>query len=85
MKKLALGQPLGDFEKWAGEALRTIERATAEDVEAVIGEYKVTGLIEPLKLRTFDAAAATTDEIRQVLATLIDDIKRGGQKRSDPE
>jgi hypothetical protein len=87
MKKLALGNPLGDFQKWASDALRTIERSSAEDVESIMSEFSVTSLEEPtpLHLRTFDASSADLATVRRVLATLIDDINKGGRKRSEPE
>lgn len=84
MKRLILGSPLGTsqeaFNRWAAEAFQQIERATAEDIETVLSEYSTTGTVT--ELRTFNAATATASDLRNVLATLIQDIKKRGQKRS---
>lgn len=83
MRRFAFGSPTpgqGAFERWAAQALREIELASAEDIEAVLGEFTVTGTIT--ETRTFDAATATANDLRNVLATLINDIKKRGQKRA---
>jgi hypothetical protein len=82
MKRLAFGSPLqaSDFPRWVTEALREIESASAEDVEATLSEFSYTGALT--EVRTFDAATATATDLRNVLATLISDIKKRGQKRS---
>lgn len=81
MKRLSLGNPLpgGGFERWATEALREIERASAEDVEAVLSEFTVSNITET---RTLDASAATLDDLRNFVATMVDDIQKRGQKRA---
>lgn len=83
MRRLVLGDPLpipGGFEKWIENALREIERASVEDMEAIISEFSTTGAFT--ETRTFNAATATLGDLRNVLATLISDIKKRGQKRS---
>lgn len=81
MKRLVFGNPLpGGFERWAASALREVERASAEDVEAVVADFTVTGTIT--ETRTLNASTATATDLRNVLATLITDIQKRGQKRS---
>lgn len=81
MRVLVFGDPLPqDFERWATEALREIERASVEDIEAVLGEFSITGTLT--EVRTFDAGTADVTVLRNVLATMISDIKKRGQKRS---
>lgn len=82
MRRLALGNPLpgnNGFERWATDALREIERASAEDVEAVLSEFTVT---EFTATRTLDASTATLDDLKNFVATMVDDIQKRGQKRS---
>lgn len=83
MRRLAFGNPLpgkDGFERWAKDALRQIESASIEDIEAVFTGYSVTGTLT--EQRTFDAGTATATDLRNVLATLITDIQKRGQKRS---
>lgn len=84
MKKLALGSPAnpGDI-GWAHRALKAIERASYEDVEAVADEYTITGTIT--ELREFDAGAATATEMRNVFATFLNDLQKRGSKRNPDE
>lgn len=80
MKRLSFGQQFGSFEQWATECFRQIESATAEDIEAVVADFTVTGTLT--ELRTIDAGTATLAQVRDVLCTLISDIKKRGQKRT---
>lgn len=83
MRRIVLGSPLpikGGFETWVIEALRQLEDATAEDIEAVISEFSVTGTLT--EQRTFNAGTATATDLRNVLATMISDIKKRGQKKT---
>lgn len=83
MRRLILGSPLpikNGFEQWVKDALQQIEQATAEDIEAVISEFSVTGTLT--ELRTFNAGTATATDLRNVLATMISDIKKRGQKKT---
>lgn len=83
MKQLSFGSPGAGqqaFQQWAQQAFQTIEQATSEDVEATLSEFSYTGTLT--EARTFNAGTATVTEIRNVLATMISDIKKRGQKRS---
>jgi hypothetical protein len=83
MRRLSFGDPLpgsGSFERFVMEALREIERATVDDIEAVVSEFKVTG--DYTESRTLDAESATLGDVRDFLATFVNDIKNRGQKRS---
>jgi hypothetical protein len=55
-----------------------ISQTAEESVEVIIDDFTYTGTLT--KTRTFDVDAATLDDVRQVLGTLIDDVKARGQK-----
>lgn len=79
--RFVFGDPLpGQFEQWVKECFQDIEQADAENIEAIVGEFSVTGAFT--ETRTFDASSATLADLRNFLATLVTDIKKGGQKRS---
>lgn len=80
MKRLSFGQPLGDFDAWARECFAAIESASAEDIEAVISEFAVTGTLT--ERRTIDAGTATLAQVRDFICTMVSDVKNRGQKRS---
>jgi hypothetical protein len=81
MKNLNFGAPPpNDFAAWVEDCFREIERASLEDVESIVSEFRVTGTVTTL--RTINAETATVDDLRNFVATLITDIKRRGQKRS---
>lgn len=83
MSRLALGNPLpgpNGFQQWVLGALKAIEQASAEDIEAVLSEFSITGTLT--ERRSIDAGTATLDELRDFLCTMVNDIKKGGQKRS---
>jgi len=84
MRRLYRGAPLTgpDFVRWATDALREIENASAEDIEVVVGDFTVTGSYT--ETRTLDASTATLDDLRAFVATLISDIKDRGGKRAYP-
>lgn len=83
MKRLVLQQPLPGpkgFENWVTDTLREIERLTVEDIEQVVKEFSTTGAFT--ETRTLNVTTATASDIAAFLATLLSDIKKGGQKRS---
>jgi tripartite-type tricarboxylate transporter receptor subunit TctC len=63
--------------RWVEDALRQVERST--DVQEVLAEFSTTGSFT--ETRTFNASSATLGDLRNVLATMISDIKKKGQKR----
>lgn len=80
MKRLTLGHPASENDTgWAIRALREIELASFEDIEATFDEYTVEGTIT--ETRTFNAATASATDLRNVLATIISDIQKRGSKR----
>jgi hypothetical protein len=82
MSGLRFGIPgSGDngFRRWAEDALRQVEQA--EDVEDILSEFSFTGTLT--ERRTIDAGTATLAELRDFVCTMISDIKKGGQKRSE--
>lgn len=81
MKKLTLGTPGGPQDiGWAHRALKAIERASYEDIEQVMDDYTIEGTFTPT--RTLDGGAATLDELRAFIATLVQDLQKRGQNRS---
>jgi len=81
MKKLALGAPSGASDiGWAHRALKTIERASYEDIEQVMDDYTISGTFT--ETRTLDGGAATHGELLAFIATLVEDLQKRGQNRS---
>jgi len=81
MKKLSLGNPSGPSDiGWALRALKTIERASYEDIEQVIDDYEVAGTFT--ETRTLDGGTATHGELLAFIATLVLDLQKRGQNRS---
>jgi hypothetical protein len=83
MKVLSFGSAgHGDagFQRWVTECLRAIEQASVDDLEQVLRQYSTTGAFTPT--RTFDASTADATVLRNVIATILSDIKKGGQKKS---
>lgn len=85
MRPIFIGSPLSDddkaFKEWALEAFRLIEEASNEDIAAVADGYTITGTLT--ETRDIDVSTPTAANVASVLATLIADIKRRGQKRRD--
>lgn len=80
MRPLDLGSPpvnSGDYKRWVEEALRQIQEASYEGLETVAQDFTATNYTIS---RTLDASAATLDELRQVVATLLVDMKNLGVK-----
>jgi hypothetical protein len=81
MKKLALGAPSGPSDiGWAHRALKTIERASYEDIEQVMDDYTITGTVT--EVRTLSATESNQDTIRDFLLTMVQDLQKRGQNRS---
>jgi hypothetical protein len=82
MRPVSLGQPLGndDFEKWALESLREIERASYEDIAEVADAYSITGTLT--ETRDLNVTAPTAANLAAVLGTLLTDLKRRGTNKS---
>jgi transcriptional regulator of heat shock response len=85
MRQLSFGSPGPSdqgFRRWVEDSLRTIEQQSNEDMEAVLSEFTTTGSFT--ETRTFDASTATLADLRNFVATMFSDIKKGGQKRGYP-
>lgn len=81
MRRLTLGRPSGSEDiGWAHRALKEIERASIEDIEQVMDDYTIEGTFT--ETRTLDGGAATLDELRAFVATLVQDLQKRGQNRS---
>lgn len=80
MKNLSLPSQVGPFENWVKECFDAIELASTEDMEAIVSEFSFTGVLT--KRRTIDAGAATLPQLRDYVCTMVDDIRKRGQKRS---
>ncbi len=73
MKILALGSAIpGQEIDWLEKSLRTIERATNEDVQAVLVDFEVSNFTET---RTLTGASSTAD-IANFICTIVDELKR---------
>lgn len=80
MKKLMLGTPTGAGDVgWAHRALKTIERASFEDIETLFDDLTISGTYTDT--RTLDADTATLADLIAFVATLISDIQKRGQNR----
>lgn len=83
MRRASIGSANGPaaspFERWVASALSELERASHEQVMVDIAEaYTVTNYTVS---RTLNAGTATTQELADFVATLIDDLKAGEVKR----
>ena len=83
MTPVSLGQPLGNsseaFMEWVRVALNIIETASYEDIAEVADGYTITGTLT--ETREINVTTPTAANVANVLATLITDLKRRGQKR----
>lgn len=82
MRRLTLGQPISsaDFARWATEALREIERASYEEAVEVADAFTITGTLT--ETRDLDVSTPTAQNIADVLATFINDLKKRGTNRT---
>ena len=82
MKRLSFGVPTGPGDtRWIVSALKLIERASAEDMQTFIGtDYTITGSFTPT--RTLNTSTATLSDLIAFVATLVQDIQKGGQHRT---
>ena len=83
---LFLGSPRSQEDKdvleWARKALVEIERADREkaDIAMIAQDFTVTNYTA---LRSLDGTAGTLGDVRNVICTFIDDIKRRGRAGKD--
>lgn len=69
---------IGSFERWVLDCFEEIRRDSLDRYN--LGrDFTVTNLTES---RSLDASAATLAQLRDVVATLLADMKRGAQKRT---
>jgi hypothetical protein len=80
MTNVVLPTQIGSFEDWVKECMQAIEYASSEDVQAAVADFEITGTLT--ELRTINAGTGTLAEVRNLICTLISDIKKQGQKRS---
>jgi hypothetical protein len=78
MRPVTFGYPLGDFTQYVMDSLREIENASNEGVFAVADGFTVSNFTVT---RTLNAGTATTADIANFLATLIDDLQKRGPNR----
>lgn len=71
------GQSLEDY---VNECFKEIEKASYEDVEEAVADFTITGVLT--ERRTIDAGTGTLAHLRDLVCTLISDIKKQGQKRT---
>ncbi len=82
MKRVYLGHPPIDekrFRQWLLEFLRAVETASEQDLAVVANDFTL-GDYTPT--RTLDAPTATTEDVANVLCTLIADMRSFGMKRN---
>jgi hypothetical protein len=81
MRKMAFGRPINGQEiPWLVNAVRKIELASYEDIEAVFDAVTISGAYT--ETRTLTPSTATASDIANLLATLITDIKKRGASRT---
>jgi hypothetical protein len=84
MRKLALGNPANSNDiRWAIGALKEIERASFEDIEALVDDYTISGAYT--ETRTLTPSTAAAADIANFLATFITDLQKRGQHRTGAE
>lgn len=71
-----------DVLEWARKAIVELERSDREraDIAMIAQDYTLTNYTE---LRTLDGTAGTLADVRNVICTFIDDIKRRGKSGKD--
>ena len=78
-KPFSFGSPVAaNFQTWAQNALREIERSSYESVEAVFAGYSVTGDFVPT--RTLNNDTPTLAELYALISTLIMDVQQLGTR-----
>lgn len=81
MRKLYLGEPSDAKDTpWLIHAVKQIEGATFEDVEAIIDDFTITGALT--ETRTLNVSTATLADLVAFVGTLITDIQKRGQHRT---
>lgn len=78
MRPVQLGQPANDNDDtWVHNSLRLIEEASQEETEEAFDDYVVSNVTET---RELDCSAATLDELRQVVGTMVLELQRRGNR-----
>lgn len=81
MRKMVFGKPIpGQETQWLVNAMRKVELASYEDIEAVFDAYTISGAYT--ETRTLTPSTATASDIANLIATLITDVKKRGQSRT---
>ena len=81
MKRLALGSPTSPQDiGWAHRALKLIEQASVEDIEATITNLTISGSYT--ETRTLTPSTATLSDLVNFIATMVTDIQKRGQNRT---
>lgn len=81
MRRLSLGAPASQTDVgWAIRALKKIEQATAEDIEATINDLTIAGAYT--ETRTLTPGTATLPDLIAFVATMVSDIQKRGQHRT---
>lgn len=84
MRPVYLGKPsaAGDdkmFRAWVLEAMAQIENASNDSTAQIAKDFTITN---HTATRTLDASTATLADLKNVVCTLIEDMQKGGMKRS---
>jgi len=81
MRKMVFGKPIqGQETQWLVNAIRKVELASYEDIEAVFDAYTITGAYT--ETRELTPSTATTSDIANLIATLVTDVKKRGANRT---
>lgn len=80
MSNINFPEQVGSFEQWVKDCFDELERASFEDVATAVADFAITGTLT--ERRTIDAGTATLAQLRDYVCTLVNDIKKKGQKRS---
>jgi hypothetical protein len=85
MRKLSLGQPPFSLinadpeRRWIAQAFVEIQRASHEQItEEIADTFTLSNVTET---RTLDPTTATAEDVANVLATILQDMKARGVKR----
>lgn len=66
------------FRQWVIECIRELTRAAAQNTEKMFDEFSNTGVVT--ESRILPAATGSLAEVRNVVGTLLRDVKRRGKK-----
>jgi hypothetical protein len=81
VRRLVLGTPSSPQDVgWTHGALKLIEQASHEDIEAIFDDFTIAGTYTPT--RTLNTTTAALPDLIAFVATLVSDIQKRGQHRT---